>query len=178
MLVVSSNSYLLGANDIQKMLQNFLDAKSDVKIYDIKKHWTLFLENSSFLFATYKNNLLAKYIRTDYKSLHNLDDKQYYSLKQIYFVIKGVEQIEEDYIEKIKEKIKSKNNSFSLGITDWIFIKSLKIFISTTNSIHYKAKKIERLLYMMEKPIQTEFLKQIPFEEIYTSRPDSAEYIF
>lgn len=178
MVALSNNSYLLGNNDIQKMIQNFLEAKSDVKIYDIKKHWKLFLENSSFLFTTYKSRLLAKYITTDYKSLHNLDDRQYYSLKQIYFVIKGVEQIDENYIKDIKDKIKNENKSFNLGITDWIFIKSLKNFISTTNSIHYKAKKIEHLLYMMERPIQTEFLKQIPFDEIYDSRPDSAEYIF
>ncbi len=31
---------------------------------------------------------------------------------------------------------------------------------------------------MMEKPIQTEFLKQVPFDEIYNSRPNLAEYIF
>lgn len=177
-MLALSNSYLLGNNDIQKIIQNFFEAKNDIKIYDIKSHWNLFLSNSKFLFTTYVSYFLAKYIKTNYESLHNLDDNQYYSLKQIYFVIKGVEKIDENFIKNVKDKIKEENKSFSIGITDWIFIKSLKNFISTTNSIHYKAQKIEGILYMMEKLIQTEFLKQVPFDDIYTAKPDSAEYIF
>jgi hypothetical protein len=47
----------MGNNDIQKMIQNFLEAKSDVKIYDIKKHWKLFLENSFFAVSMICSNV-------------------------------------------------------------------------------------------------------------------------
>ncbi len=178
MLALSNNSYINLFHSVYTSgVQDLLESSAKIKTYSVKEHFLSLIKSGVVLGVVNLCHLSIKNLKTDYSSPSEFNDKTYNNLKSIYNKIKDVEKVDEQFLIKSKENFKS-NKLINLGLTKHLHYKIDKGLVETMNALHQKAKEIKKIIDMMEEPIQTEFLKQIPFDEIYDSRPDSAECIF
>ncbi len=181
MLALSNNSYINLFHSVYTTnVQALLESGAKLKSYSIKQHFLSLVKSGIVLGVVHVSYWSIKNLKTDYSNPAEFDDNIYINLKNIYEKIKDVKQVDKEFITKLKEKLKnSKSNKLiNFGLTNYLYYKIGKKSMEGMNAMHEKALEIKKIIDMMEKPIQTEFLKQIPFDEIYNSKSKASEYIF